>query len=394
MKKPERPTKRRILFVNENLAVGGTERALINIVNSIDGKSFDVDLLLVQPELDLLEDVRPGVNVLLKDVTRSYGSILNVVKQFLFKGRWFELCLRIGAKLPDVLGALLFRTLSGQFKLGKRYDIAVAFRPGISEDIVQNCAKAIIKITWWHHGCINTEAYRDKLRRSWDRFDKVVTVSEGISYYLQKELPEIKDKIEVVYNMINPEEIIHKSEDINPYKCSDSTFKLLTVSRLQPEKNLPRIIDIALELKRRQIRFVWIILGDGPIYDSMKDLIDRNGLNGCIDLHGTSINPYIWMRYADLMVHPSLVESFGLVLIEAMALGTPCVAGKSLGAKDIVNKDNGLLVDDNPVDYASAISRLYDNPRLLASLSSRTLHSIDKYTSGRVIDKFYSLLAK
>lgn len=386
------PIKKTILFINGNLSVGGTERSLINIINAIDKDKYSVDLLLYQPGRELLPYLTTEVRVISKDTTESYGPIINATLGNLLKGKWFEFAIRIANTLPSELGRLVLKALRRSFGLRKRYDFVIAFRPEFAEDIALNCVKATKKFTWWHHGDFSNGVCIRQLRHNWKKFDRIVTVSKGIADYLQSNIPEAVDKMDVIYNMINIDEIKAKSATDCPFESNGSELKLVTVSRLSPEKNLKLIIDIANELLARDIEFKWVILGNGPEYNNLKHLISDNNLSDYIDLHGETKNPYVWMQHADLMIHPSLVESFGLVLIESMAVGTPCIAGKSIGAKDLITAENGVLVDNNPAEYADAIVRYFHDKNKL-HYSSTCPKSIDRYTSRNVISTFYELIS-
>lgn len=384
--------KKKILFVNGDLSVGGTERALINIINAIDPERYSVDLLLYQPGRDLASNLTENVKIIFKDTTGSYGPIFGAVAGNMIKGKWFDALLRIANTLPSYVGKIVLKSLRKSFGLEKQYDVAIAFRPGFAEDIVLNGVKASRKITWWHTGDTPKHLNKKKLRQNWSKFNSVVTVSDGIAELLKRNVSEAVDKTEVIYNMIDPKEISIKAEMDNPYNCDNGVLKIVTVSRLSVEKNLERIIDIAKELRSRGIEFRWIILGEGPLYDSLNRLIQANSLEDYVDLHGATLNPYVWMRHADIMVHPSLVESFGLVLIEAMSLGTPCVAAKSLGAIDIINSANGILVDDDPIAYADAIMRYHRNPDMVKKMASSCSASIERFASKKVIEQFYKIV--
>lgn len=385
--------KQQLLFVNGNLSVGGTERSLINLLNSIDMSKYDIDLILYQPGRELAGDLNSNIRIIDIDITSSYGPIKDVIIRSLKTFNWRDLILRLSYKFPHKTRKLLFKSISSKLGVRKKYDVAIAYRPEIAEEIVLNCVSASKKFTWWHHGSISNNFQLSRLIYNWQYFDKIVTVSESIAYYLQQKIPVCSGKTEIVYNTINPLELINKSSaPLEIEKYSSNPLKLITVSRLSHEKNLEMIVEISKELYNRGINFKWTIIGNGPQHEDLRLLIESSGLEERIDLHGETDNPYPWMRNADLMVHPSLVESFGLVLIEAMAVGTPCVAAKSLGAQDVINNTNGLLVENNPIDFADAILELYSNQSHLELLSRSCIESITKYSSDKVTHTFYHLI--
>lgn len=384
--------KKRILFVNGNLSIGGTEKSLVNLLNAIDKDKYDIDLLLIQPGRELLPQLCSGINVISKDTTSAFGPIKDTILRNIKCGKIFELTLRFSLILPGFLGAFVQKHLYRQFGIHRKYDVAVAYRPGLSETIILNCVKANIKMTWWHHGDFSNGVDINKLRHNWKYFDRIVTVSDGIAGHIQTVIPEAVGKTEVIYNMINPVEIASKAKISNPYKCGCNDIKLVTVSRLSPEKNLVKIIKIAKCLLANNIHFKWAVIGGGEMKDYLNSLISRHELEEYVFLPGETDNPYNWMLYADLMVHPSLIESFGLVLIEAMSVGTPCIAAKSLGAKDVIGEGNGILVEDDSQEYLNAILRFINDTHFKSKLISNCQKSVERFFPEIVTNKFYSTI--
>jgi glycosyltransferase involved in cell wall biosynthesis len=91
------------------------------------------------------------------------------------------------------------------------------------------------------------------------------------------------------------------------------------------------------------------------------EMAERNGLNEGIVWHGFLSRPELFqlLKSSELLVHPSLEESTGLVLLEAMSLGVPTLVGKNSGAASWTVGDGGATVDvSDPVSLAAAISEL------------------------------------
>lgn len=92
--------------------------------------------------------------------------------------------------------------------------------------------------------------------------------------------------------------------------------------------------------------FKIIFIGEGPLETQLHTAIERESLSGQVQLLG--VQPpkkvRVWMRKAKLFVLPSLEEGLGVVLLEALACGTPCVASDVDGIPDIINRDVGRLV--------------------------------------------------
>lgn len=97
-----------------------------------------------------------------------------------------------------------------------------------------------------------------------------------------------------------------------------------------------------------------------------------------------------------LVLHTSLEESFGMVLVEAMAYGVPVVAGQASGAVPWVVDDGGLLVDVNSVEaIAGAVHRLLSDRALYAQVSARAVAIVaERFPLAKIADQYLALYAQ
>lgn len=121
------------------------------------------------------------------------------------------------------------------------------------------------------------------------------------------------------------------------------------------------------------------IVGEGPLRPSLEARSRELGLQEAIDFIGPQSRDEtaFWMRRASLLVLPSLEEAFGVVLLEALASGTPCVASRTGGIVDVVSSDVGVLVPvADPEAMALAINGLLGDPERLLSMSRSALDHV------------------
>jgi glycosyltransferase involved in cell wall biosynthesis len=138
-----------------------------------------------------------------------------------------------------------------------------------------------------------------------------------------------------------------------------------------PEKRVPTLVP-ALALARKRIpELRGEIYGDGPERDEVVRLRAESGLDGALEVHGFVAAERVEqaLRRAMCMVLPSSREGYGLVVVEAAALGTPSVvvAGPDNAAVDLVHDgENGFVApSDSPEDLAAAIERVHDGGHAL-----------------------------
>lgn len=202
------------------------------------------------------------------------------------------------------------------------------------------------------------------LDMAYKKMDSIVAVSNSSKKLLEEQFADIKKKLYVVSNMIDPVELIKKARKYMPVEFQNTKFKIVSVGRMTPEKNMLLCPKIGCKLKAAGMDFKWVIIGDGVEKEKIEKEINDYELQKELILIGRNSNPYPYIAEADLMIHPSLVESQGITIIESMALGTPVVAVRSKGPEEFIESGkNGYLVDNNEVDITNLIKILYKEPK-------------------------------
>lgn len=99
-----------------------------------------------------------------------------------------------------------------------------------------------------------------------------------------------------------------------------------------------------------------------------------------------------YLRAMDVLVLPSKDEAFGIVNIEAMALGKPIIASNQGGIPEaVINGRNGVLIEPNAEDVAEAILYLYRNEDVRRHMGENNLQDSKKFAWDRIIDKYVDL---
>lgn len=139
---------------------------------------------------------------------------------------------------------------------------------------------------------------------------------------------------------------------------------VLGVGRLTPNKRFELLIE-AFARVHAQSRARLVILGQGRERAPLLDLCRRRDVLEVVDFPGFTPNPYAWMRRANVLVLPSRIEPFGLVLIESLFVGTPFIAaGEPPGPRSIRDATGcgTILGRDTATELADAIQRELGRP--------------------------------
>ena len=111
-------------------------------------------------------------------------------------------------------------------------------------------------------------------------------------------------------------------------------------------------------------RSIFNIVGDGPDRDYLMKLVSNLKLNEEVIFHGKLTREKLigLLQNTDVVVSASKLETFGVTIIEALSCGIPVIATRSGGPEEIINKENGILVEkDNISDLCSGLEKIYKN---------------------------------
>lgn len=379
--------KKRILFINGHLNAGGVERSLVDVLRHMDYTKYAVDLLLLEDTGDYASELPSEVKVLFRDIHHTYGSFASSIRRCIVAHDWMCLRLRFLFLLQKFFGACALKRVA-TILLGKHhYDCVIGFRPGICSDLAAYSVQTDRKITWWHHGEFNVDCAT--YGNMCSKMNAVAVVSQSCKAMLQEKLPELESKLVCIPNMLDAVAIGQKAGN-SPY--TGDMLHIVSVGRLAPEKHFENIIPVAKMLWDMSTDFVWHIVGDGSEQARLESLIVENDLKDHVILDRSKTNPYPYMKYADLFVHPSYVESQGLTVLEAMALGVPCVVTKSRGPCEFIEDGvNGLLTEQSPESLAEEVLAILNDKKLYQHIKENT-KCPEQFGPERVIKQIETMI--
>jgi glycosyltransferase involved in cell wall biosynthesis len=202
-------------------------------------------------------------------------------------------------------------------------------------------------------------------------------------------------KYEVIYNSIELTNIPNSKFQIpNP----QSHYPLLaTIGRLSPEKGQKYLLE-AIKLLKTTFPSVYLsVIGDGPLREELEDITEKLDIQDNVQFLGLSDNPRSLLKDIDIFVLPSLYESFGIVLLEAMAEKKPVIASKTSGIPDVViDRKTGILVEPASADaIADAIIKLVKDKELAKKMGQAGYERLTSlFLKERMLNSFDALYKK
>jgi len=352
---------KKILFVYPSMLLGGSTTSLLALINNLDPDEFEIDLQLLNNSGPLFGDVPKHVHIL-PEAQKYAGYFGRIIKRirFVLLGAFFKAMI-LGMKRkrlsPDVI--LDFQAKHLSKKNNKHYDYAIGFLEGWSDRYLAYCTNADFKYAWLHSTFSNITKDPNAQLTWMKRVDKIVFVTDACTRDFKKIMPEMASKAITVENIIDGDLIRNQSfkTDLKDEAFirfqNEQCFKIITVCRITTKtKGLDRVVSCAKNLYSKGIKFLWYIVGSGEDEQALKAIIEQEGVSESLVLIGARLNPYPFIKKADIMCMPSRYEGKPMVVTESMILGTPPVVTEYLSAHEqIKNGIDGIVVanDDNAI---------------------------------------------
>lgn len=217
------------------------------------------------------------------------------------------------------------------------------------------------KLNYWTvaHGIEAWNIKNPSLIKALQNADRILAVSNYTKNRLIQEQNISSEKISILPNTFDPSrfKITYKPKYLlKRYNLTAEKSIILTVARLDIKERF-KGYDQVLQALPNIIKYVpnvhYILVGKGPDKDRIVNFIEKNNLQNYVTLTGFVSDEELSDHYnlCDLFILPSKTEGFGIVYLEALASGKPCIAGNQDGATDaLVNGELGILINPDDIE--------------------------------------------
>ncbi|MFP3379841.1 glycosyltransferase [Bacillus sp. SIMBA_069] len=398
--------KKKILITSFDMAIGGVERSLIGLLNTIDYSKYDVDLMLFKHEGEFLF-LLPKLPNLLREV-KQYTTFRKSIKQILQEGQIkIGVARTFGKILGDVHGRYVKSAEVGYFVIQYGWRITLPFIPKLEEEydvaisflwphyFVGDKVRAKRKIGWIHTDYSNINLNANMEYKMWRKMDNIVAVSEGCRDSFLSILPNINKNVEIIENILSPEfvrEQADKGDVMKELQMKPGKIKLVTVGRLSYAKG----IDIAMHALRKLLDegydIEWYVVGYGIQEVELRKILAELNLEKQFFLLGKKTNPYPYIKACDIYVQPSRYEGKAVTVREAQIIGKPVLITNFSTAKSQVQDGiDGLITEMGINGLVNGIKRLIEDKELREALVENTLKG--EYGNRNEINKLYALFS-
>ncbi len=397
------PALPHVLFLINDLRMGGAERSLVNFVNHVH--RIRPSVVLIETAADLLAELPGELNVYSLETREPVplsGDELQSARIAAAAARGGRPPGQTALELPELLRkAVLLARLARATNaavvstfLNRSHTIAILakalFAPRLR--IVINVHEMLSDHLNRFFSPMERRFMRAFIRHGFPRAEAIVAVSDGVKQDLVRHFSIAPDRITVVPNPVNIERIRHLGADA--LDIEHASALVVAVGRLVHLKGFDLLIRAFAKLRLSPPPRL-IIIGEGDQRATLETLIAELRLGDRVTLLGRQANPWRVMARADVVALASRSEAFPNVIGEALALGRPVIATEcSPGIAEYLDHGRyGVLVPPEDVDaLAAGLERMLTDEDLRRELTTHGVRRVEAFALQPVVERYETTL--
>lgn len=313
-----------VLFFCPTFSSGGVEKVLINLANYFCERGYNTSFLVCRR----IGPLEPHLNkeVIIHSLNKRVGKCFFEALSFFWQQN--PAVVICGPQFINILTVVILKII-----LRRRTKVILTHHSFYDFDVK--------KMIFWKM------FYKSSLRSFYKYSDVIVAVSQAVKDHLVNDIPIPEHKIQVIYNPV----IESNFGDLKGEKTShrwlngDRDFKVIVcVGRLSRIKNPTALVRLMPDLVK-MIDCRLILIGDGEQHQFLEDLVNELKMTKYIDIHGAVSNPLKYISRSDLVIIPSISETFSMVGVESIAAGIPVLSTPTQGVMEVLENCEGCFFE-------------------------------------------------
>lgn len=365
---------KKIVFGITSLGLGGAERVLVDIANKLCNE-YDITLFLIYGNGELEKELSPNIKVehlchcSYEELTKEERRMVSI-KIMLFKERIYKIY------------------------INRKFDVEIAFLEGPITRLFACYGNRKKKIAWVHNDISKVfgtgfKAFVKKKidKQNYRRYNKLVFVSDDNKKAFEK-IYRIGNKKQVIYNYIDSNKVISKSNEKQEIEFSKNNFNIVTVARLVEQKAIDRLIRVHKRLIDNNISNTIYVIGDGPKKEELEELIKKNNVQETFKLLGKQKNPYPYIKACDLFCLLSNFEGYPMTIIEAKILNKYIAITNTAAREALEGYSKCDIFENNEEEIYKGLSNLIKNK----NTANYKIENDTMYNNQAIIEQIKELL--
>ena len=311
---------KKLLFAAYSLDVGGIEKALVNLVNVLQNRGYDITVVLEKKQGIFLNELNKNIKLIEYTPSEKKNLIVRKITNFIHRIQFI-------------------------IKYKNKYDFSAAFATYSKPSIFVSKVASKNNTLWGHADYLTLfDNDRQKVKDFFksikvEQFKNIIFVSEEGKNSFLDIFPQMKEKTIECNNIVNNKEILKLSEEEIEIKKDNKCFTFLNVGRHdEKQKKLTRIIEAVQKLKQDDLNFKVLFVGDGKDNTLYRKMVKDKKLENNIIFVGPQKNPYPYFKISDCVILTSDYEGYPVVFLESFILNKPIITTKVSDYKDIEGK--------------------------------------------------------
>lgn len=374
---------KKILFGITGLTIGGAERVLVDLANELS-KNYDITIFTLYAKGELEKELNS--NVKLKSLFKYSYKEMSKLKQ----------------KIIVPLKVLLLKNSIYNKNIKGNYDVEIAFLEGPITRLFSVKNKNVRKIAWVHNdiSLVFGKGLKARLKKYLDKkiygkYNDLVFVSKENMCDFDKTYTNLNISDEhkkVIYNYIDKERILEKSQEkvklLYDYNC----INFVTVSRLVYQKGIDRIIEVHKKLIESGYNHKFYVIGDGPEREKLENLIKENKVENSFFLLGQKENPYPYIKNADYFCLLSRFEGYGMVLEEAKILGKPIIITDTAAREAVEDYDKKWILENSNDGIYNGLAEIIEKRN--KDIYGNYNENMKEYDNAKIIEEIKEFIGE
>lgn len=363
--------RKKILFVLQDLEIGGAEQLKLVIAKYINKVKFDTVFCCIR-KIGVLGDeiLKRGGSVISLNTSDSFFNLVALWRLYAYARKYN----------PDLIHSSLFNA-----NFHSRL-VAIALKKPV---IIEEHGMYVWKR--WFHKLIDRFLFNFTY--------KIIVPSESVKNFIISQEHIIPAKIEVIYNCVDDDKFqsgYERKPEREKLLASEDDILIGSVGTLRKEKGYDVLLEAMPEVLFRFSNAKLFLLGDGLLADYLKEKVVKLGIREQVIFLGASLAVPGFLKAIDLFVLPSISEGFGIALLEAVIAGVPSIASNTGGIREIAQTAGGVVLvePNNSRELASAIINGLKNREKTDFPSPRTNSSLEVYTPGYYLSQLEKIYEK
>ena len=324
---------KKILFGITDLSIGGAEKTLVELCNKLCNK-YEITIFTLYGKGSLEKEINSNIKIF--NLYKKSFNEINIINKKIISLKLFLMQKNIYKKY-----------------IKNNFDVEIAFLEGPITRLFSTKNKYTKKLAWIHTdisqifgGNLKSKIKKYINKKIYKNYNELIFVSKNALNSFKKNY-NIPVKKDVIYNYINTENILKKSEEKINFEFDKNTPNFLSVSRLVKPKAIDRLIRVHSKLIKKGFNHKIYVIGDGPEKNNLLQLIKELKVEKTFLLLGQKENPYPYIKKCNYFCLLSSYEGYGNVIEEAKTLSKYIIITDTASKEAVENYKNKTIIPNN-----------------------------------------------